>query len=139
MNQTHALIACLVLLAPFVAAETLQQTTRSWDGGDLAYPEGDVEITAVRLTLSDGEWLPFHCHPVPTLGYILSGSVRVQTRSGQEAVFSAGDSVVEVMRTIHRGQGFGGGAEIVVFYAGARGLPVTIVEGAEGFDRHCKE
>ena len=53
--------------------------------------------------------------------------------------FGPGDTVVEVMRTIHRGQGVGGDAELLVFYAGARDLPVSFSHGEEDAKAHCKE
>ena len=124
-------LACL----PVLAAEPLLKTSTSWDGGELAYPEGQAEITAIKLTAKDGQWAPFHCHPMPTLGYILSGTVKVQLMNGQEATFKQGESVVEVMRTLHRGQGVGGDAELVVFYAGAEGLPTTFAHGEAGEGR----
>ena len=130
----------LVLLAlPLQSAEQLIKTTTSWDGGEIAYPEGEAEITAIRLIAKEGEWAPFHCHPVPTMGYVLSGTVKVQLLNGKESTFGPGDTVVEVMRTIHRGQGVGGDAELLVFYAGARDLPVSFTHGEEDAKAHCKE
>lgn len=121
-------ISGVVLLAGCVtsAAEELLKTGTSWDGGLIEYPVGDPQITSVILRISPDQTPPFHCHPVPTMGYVLSGTVQIETASGQRKQFSAGESVVEVMRTIHRGVAIGGPAEIVVFYAGAEGLPVTV-------------
>jgi len=103
------------------------QTTTSWDGGALAYPAGEAEVTSVILRIEEGQEPPFHCHPVPTMGYVLSGAVEVETREGKKAVFEAGQSVVEVMKTVHRGRALGGPVEIVVFYAGAVALPNTVL------------
>ena len=130
-------LASLALSAQ--SAEQLIRTSSSWDGGEIAYPEGEAEITAIRLIAKGGEWAPFHCHPVPTMGYVLNGTVKVQLMNGQEATFKQGESVVEVMRTLHRGQGVGGDAELVVFYAGAEGLPTTFAHGEAGAETHCAE
>ena len=139
MSRTiHVLLLALACL-PVQATEPLLKTSTSWDGGELAYPEGQAEITAIKLIAKDGQWAPFHCHPMPTLGYVLSGTVKVQLMNGQEATFKQGESVVEVMRPLHRGQGVSGDAELVVFYAGAEGLPTTFAHGAAGAETHCVE
>ncbi len=130
-------LASLALSAQ--SAEQLIQTSTSWDGGEIAYPEGEAEITAIRLIAREGEWAPFHCHPVPTMGYVLNGTVKVQLKNGREATFGPGETVVEVMRTLHRGQGVGGDAELLVFYAGAKGLPVSFTHGEKDAESHCKE
>lgn len=129
----------LLTIALGANSEVLIKTTTSWDGGPIAYPEGQAEITVLHLSLLEGRWVPFHCHPVPTVGYVLSGSIRVQRSSGEEIIVGPGESVVEVMRTLHRGQGFGGDAEIIVVYAGATDLPTTFEEGTAGATEHCKE
>lgn len=49
----------------------LLQTSTSWDGGKIAYPEGEVQITSIELNVPEGKKSPYHCHPIPTLGYIL--------------------------------------------------------------------
>ncbi|MCB1843025.1 MAG: cupin domain-containing protein [Halioglobus sp.] len=115
--------------AGVLAAEPLLQTGKSWDGGAISYPSGDPQVTAVILRIEEGDEPPFHCHPMPTLGYVLTGVVEVETRNGDKAVFRAGEAVVEVMRTVHRGVALEAPVEILVFYAGASGLPTTVLPG----------
>lgn len=67
-------------LASLATAETLLQTTTSWDGGDFVYPAGDAQVTSVKLSVDENTDMPFHCHPVPTMGYIISGSLEVETK-----------------------------------------------------------
>jgi len=69
----------------------------------------------------------FHCHPVPTLGYILQGDLVVGTKNGEKTIFKKGESFVEVMRTIHRGQAINGPVEIIVFYARSTTMPNTVL------------
>lgn len=121
------------------AAEPLLQTDKSWDGGAIRYPVGDPQITAVILRIEAGDEPPFHCHPMPTLGYVLSGVVEVETRNGDKAVFRKGDAVVEVMRTVHRGVALEAPVEIIVFYAGAAGLPTTVLPHQAQAQAHCAD
>jgi len=127
----------MTLAVPPASGEELLKSSSSWDGGAIAYPPGEPEITAVKLSIKEGEALPLHCHPVPTLGYILSGSVEVQTTDARRRVFNQGETLVEVMGTLHRGTAQGGPVEILVFYAGARGLSNTILSPEEPAAAHC--
>jgi quercetin dioxygenase-like cupin family protein len=120
------------------SAEPLLQTTTSWDGGAIDYPDGQAQVTAIILKIDEGDEPPFHCHPVPTMGYVLKGKIEVETRNGDKAVFSRGDSVVEVMRTVHRGIALEAPAEIIVFYAGAQDVPNTVLPADDPQGRYCK-
>lgn len=126
---TIVALALVAAAVPGVQAgpAPLLQTTQSWDGGTFDYPEGQPEVTSVILKIEEGQQAPFHCHPVPTLGYVLKGTVQVETANGQSTVIEQGESVVEVMRTLHRGKALGGPVEILVFYAGASGIPTTLL------------
>ena len=119
-------------------AEPLLRTSQSWDGGSFAYPRGEPEITAVILRIEEDQVPPFHCHPVPTMGYVLKGVAEVETRSGEKVKIRAGDPLVEVMETVHRGRAIEGPVEIVVFYAGAEGVPVTVLAADDPEYHHCK-
>lgn len=125
--------------AGVLAAEPLLQTDKSWDGGAISYPVGEPQITAVILRIEEGDEPPFHCHPVPTLGYVLSGVAEIETRNGDKAVFRAGDAVVEVMRTVHRGIALEAPVEIIVFYAGAAGVPTTVLPHQADARVHCAD
>lgn len=127
-----------VLLSNVLSAEPILKATSSWDGGAIAYPEGKPEITSSMLRIEQGQAPPFHCHPVPTMGYVLQGTLKVETREGKTVVLKAGESVVEVMRTVHRGVALGGPVDIVVFYAGAEGMPVTILADQDISSQYCK-
>lgn len=130
---TAALLFCAGL-----SAEPLMQATRSWDGGGIAYPAGDAEITAVILRLEEGSDPPFHCHPVPTMGYVLKGSVAIDTAMGKSHQIGPGEPLVEVMNTVHRGRAVDGPAEIIVFYAGAVGVPVTVRPDQDADREYCR-
>ena len=65
------------------------------------------------------------------MGYVLSGSVDVVTGDGDKRRFNEGNALVEVMNTAHRGSAVDGPVELVVFYAGAEGVPNTVMPGSE--------
>ena len=136
-----AVLLCFGLVwllgAEALGAEELLRTQRSWDGGAVAYPDGVPEITSIILRLEEGSDTAFHCHPVPTMGFVLTGTVAVETAEGRVQQFEAGDSVLEVMNTPHRGRAVGGRVEIVVFYAGAAGVANTLL--AEPGSGSCTE
>ena len=112
-------------------AEALLETQTSWDGGSLAYPTGKARVTSVMLHIEPGDEPPFHCHPVPTMGYVLRGTVEVQTERGDTLRIGEGRALVEVMNTLHRGRAVDGPVDIIVFYAGAEGVPTTVLPGSE--------
>jgi len=120
-----------------VAAKELLRTSESWDGGAFSYPQGSPLVTSLVLELEEGQETPWHCHPVPTMGYVLEGSLEVETSTGKTVTLTPGESVVEVMRTMHRGRGMAGGARVVVFYAGATQIPVTVLADDAGANEHC--
>lgn len=119
-------ICLLTSVTAYGAIEKLLQTDKSWDGGDFSYPKGQAEITSIKILLKEGEQTPYHCHPVPTLGYIAKGNVEVETLQGKKVILKEGESAVEVMNTWHRGKAVSGDLEIVVFYAGEKGLGNTV-------------
>ena len=110
--------------------EKLITTRQSWDGAVLpAYPQGQPEVTLLRITIPAGTRLHTHSHPVINAGVLLSGSLTVITTEGKTLHLKAGDPIVEVVNTLHYGINEGNvPAEIVVFYAGVADTPITVVE-----------
>ncbi len=112
------------------AVQKLVKTTQSWDGETLpAYPQGQPEITILRITIPPGTRLDTHRHPVINAGVLISGELMVVTTEGKTLNLKAGDPIVEVVGTLHYGINQGQvPAEIVVFYAGVTNTPITVVE-----------
>jgi len=108
----------------------LVKTTQSWDGEVLpAYPQGQPEITILRISIPAGTQLHTHSHPVINAGVLISGQLTVMTTDGKTLHLKAGDPIVEVVKTLHYGMNQGKvPAEIVVFYAGVIDTPITVVE-----------
>lgn len=128
-----AAFACFAINTVMAAEVTpLLKTSTSWDGSAIEYPKGDAEISAMKISLAANESTPYHCHPVPTFGYILSGSIKVTKPDGSEIHFKQGDAVAEVMKHQHAGHDLGQGTEILVFYAGQLGQVNTLKAGDKG-------
>lgn len=108
----------------------LVKTPRSWDGKYLpAYPQGQPEITILRITIPPGVRLQTHRHPVINAGVLIRGQLTVVTVDGKTLHMKAGDPIVEVVNTLHYGVNQGDiPAEIVVFYAGIVGAQITVIE-----------
>ena len=49
---------------------------------------------------------------------------------GDSVILKEGQSAVEVMRAVHRGIAIDGPVQILVFYAGAAGIPTTLAPAA---------
>jgi len=125
------------LLPNGVTAEEILKTQTSWDGGAIYYPKGQIEITSKILRIEKNQVTQFHCHPVPTFGYVLHGNVEVEIKNGKKIILREGESAVEVMRTIHRGRAINGPVEIIVFYAGSTTLPTTVLPENDVNKEHC--
>ena len=106
----------------------LIKSTTSWDGQSLPVCEtGTPEVTILRITVPPHCTLPRHMHPVINAGVLLKGELTVTTDSGQVLHLNPYDPIVEVVNTWHYGKNEGDEpAEIIVFYAGEEGEPITI-------------
>ena len=111
-----------------VKVDVLAKTSSSWDGRDLPdYTKGKPEITILRITIPQGVQLPLHKHPVINAGILLKGELTVVTEDNETVHLKAGESMVEVVNKWHYGKNEGNTpAEIIVFYAGTLGTPITI-------------
>jgi len=124
------LVTCLAAIPgpPPVEVEVLAQSTTSWDGTELPrYPRSQPEITILRIQIPPHTALPLHKHPVINAGVLLRGSLTVVAESGRVLHLEAGDSIVELVNQWHYGRNDGNEpAEIIVFYAGTPGKPITV-------------
>ncbi len=111
-----------------VKVDVLAKTSSSWDGRDLPdYAKGKPEMIVLRITIPQGVQLPLHKHPVINAGVLLKGELTVVTEDNKTLHLKAGDSIVEVVNKWHYGKNEGNKpAEIIVFYAGIMGTPITI-------------
>jgi quercetin dioxygenase-like cupin family protein len=108
----------------------LAKTSQSWNGASVpAYPQGQPQITILRISIPAGAQLDIHSHPVINAGVLISGELMVLTKDWKTLHLKAGDPIVEVVNTLHYGINQGNvPAEIIVFYAGTIDMPITVVE-----------
>jgi len=113
---------------PGIEVETLVQGNASWDGTLLpAYPDGQPQITILRIGIPPGTTLPLHKHPVINAGVLVRGELTVVTEQDETLRLKAGDPIIEVVDKWHYGKNEGAEtAEIIVFYVGTADLPLTV-------------
>ncbi len=110
------------------SAETLLQSGQAWNGQQIEhYPAGKPEITVMKMTIPAHSELPWHTHPMPNTAYILSGSLIIEDKTGGETkTFNAGEAFNESIDIAHRGFTTDQPAELIIFYAGAEGMDLSI-------------
>ena len=113
-----------------VRKDVLAKASTSWDGRRLPdYPKGRPEITILKIVIPPHERLPLHMHPVINAGVVIKGNLTVVTEENETLHLKAGDSIVEVVDKGHYGKNDGNEpAEIIIFYAGVEGTPITVYE-----------
>ena len=125
---------------PDAKVSELLKTTKTWEGKDIVYPDGKPEVTVVQLSIDEGFNTGFHCHPVASFGYILSGELEVELIDGSKKVFKKGEPFAEVIDTWHMGEAVNGPVELVIVYTGKEGTPVTILPKSDDLgNEKCEE
>ena len=121
---------------PAATVEVLVEDTRSWDGSTLpAYPDGQPQVTILRITVQPHSRLPVHLHPGINAGVLLSGRIVVHKQDGTTRTVEAGEALIEVVDTWHYGENpTDEVAEIIVFYAGRVGQDITVTQDPDAHD-----
>lgn len=106
----------------------LLKTGRSWDGTLYkSYPAGQPQLTVLKIVIPAHTTLPWHTHPMPNVAYVLSGNLHVESRDGRhQTTLHAGDVLPEMVGRAHRGYTDNSPVELIVFYAGVKGMPTAI-------------
>jgi len=112
---------------PSVQIETLLQSSASWDGQPYkSYPDGPPELSVLKITIPANTGLPWHTHPMPNAGYVLSGELTVQKKeTGETKLLTAGQVLPEMVDELHRGYTGDMPVVLIVFYAGTKGMPLS--------------
>ena len=107
---------------------TLVQTSQSWNGIQLpSYPTYEPEVTIVKVIIPGKSKLAWHKHPNINAGVLLKGKLTVISENQDTLRLKAGDPIVELVDTWHYGiNEKNKAAEIVVFYAGTKGVPLSV-------------
>lgn len=112
-----------------VKTTTLMKTSSSWDGTPIAYPSGQAEITGLLVEIAPGGETGWHQHPVPSFGMLLEGELEVRLKDGSVKRLKSGDTLAEVVNTLHNGRNVGTTPlKLVVFYTGTVSQPLSVKE-----------
>ena len=98
--------------------------------GDLLpkYPRSNPEITILKITIPPKTGLPPHTHPVINSGVILKGVLELTNKDGTKQIFKKDEAFNEVINIVHTAKVIGETpVEVIVFYAGTKKLPITIL------------
>ena len=131
------LFGCIKAQKPLkIEKDTLLQNTKTWDGTDLPpYPAGKPELTLLKVTVPPHTRLNWHSHPVINAGYMLKGSLTVTSENGDILELKEGDSIVELVNTLHYGENkTNKAAEILVFYVGVKNKAITVQDSLTNMD-----
>lgn len=125
-----SLIGCKSNQIAEIEVTTLVKSTKSWNGSKLPkYLDGNPEITILKIIIPPKTKLSLHKHPEINAGVLLKGSLRVISKDNDTLNLKAGEPIVELVNTWHYGENLGTEpAEIIVFYAGVEGTPITVVK-----------
>jgi quercetin dioxygenase-like cupin family protein len=122
---------CFAAQAQTVATghrDILLQADHSWNGvAYTRYPPGRPELTTIKLTIPANTALPWHYHPFPNAGYVLSGELTLEDRqTGKKQTFHAGQSFAESVNDIHRGVSGSTPTVLLLTYAGTPGAATSV-------------
>jgi quercetin dioxygenase-like cupin family protein len=109
--------------------KTVLQTDKAWDGSQYtAYPAGHPQLSVLQITIPPRTTMEWHRHPVPNAAYVVSGELNVETQAGHKVHFTKGQVIAETVGVWHRGVTGDQAADLLVFYAGAPGVPLSEAE-----------
>jgi quercetin dioxygenase-like cupin family protein len=110
------------------AVQPILQTTANSTGQAIAYPVGGTpEVTALVVEMAPGEETGWHSHPVPLLGYLLSGELTVYQITGEKRVVHVGEVSLESVGMVHNGVNEGSvPLKMIVFVVGLKDVPFTV-------------
>ena len=111
-----------------VESKQLAKSTKSWDGETLPqYPQGQPEVTILRIKIPAGAKLEIHNHPVINAGVLIAGELTVITEDNKTLHLKAGDSIVELVNKKHYGKNEGNKRQKLSFFMPvSENKPITI-------------
>lgn len=136
-SNLYLLLGLVFLYSPLTASalepsanvkvSPLIQSTQSWNGTPIVYPDGQAQITGLMIEIAPGADTGWHQHPAPSFGVITQGTLEVTLKDGRVKRLQAGEALIEVVNTDHIGRNVGDiPVKLIVFYAGAVGQVLTV-------------
>ena len=81
----------------------------------------------LTVTFAPGQASVPHVHPGSVFAYVLEGTLEVTQGNGATRQLHAGDTLPEVVQTLHNGRALGDKpVKLFVLYTGVVGQPVTL-------------
>jgi|SRR6185369_12655796 len=112
-----------------IKMETLLKADKSWDGVAYEkYPDGKPEISMLKISIPAHTKMKWHTHPMPNAAYVLSGEITVEKKNGETKHIKAGEVLPETVNSLHRGTTGDLPVELIVFYAGSKGMKLFEAE-----------
>ncbi|GEN65638.1 cupin domain-containing protein [Chryseobacterium rhizosphaerae] len=110
-----------------IESVSLLKTTKSWDGTPYPnYPNGQPEISVLRISVPPHKALNWHKHPVINAAYIEKGEIQIERKEdGKTQWIRQGQAVPEMVNIAHRGKTGEKGATLIVFYSGTTDLSLS--------------
>jgi hypothetical protein len=116
-------------LEPQIKVEHVLQATQSSDSRPYtSYPAGQPQVTVLRITIPPNTALHWQPPDHQCWLRVIWTPYAGKGDTGERTVLEAGQSVAETVQTTHRGFTTDEPVELIVFYAGQVGLPLTIVK-----------
>ena len=87
------------------ASGTAQPTVKGAAVRVIALPKMDganLKVHAIQVTYPPGATSSAHRHPCPVIGYMISGTMRMQVSDQAPAEYKPGDTFVEMPTDVHR-------------------------------------
>lgn len=114
-------------------ADVLAKSDASWNGKKYApYPAGQPELTVLKMTIPANTALPWHTHPFPNAGYVLSGQLTIEDKaSGKTKTFKTGEAFTESVDDVHRGRSGPEPTVLIITYSGTPGVPTFKAEAGQ--------
>jgi len=110
-----------------IERKVLLQSSTSWDSTPYThYPYAEPQLSVLKLKIPANTQLPWHRHAMPNAAYVLSGELTIESKeSGQVRRVKQGEAVAEMVNITHRGVTGEEPVELIVFYAGSEGIPLS--------------
>ena len=108
--------------------DVLLKTTSTWDKAE--YKKLKIkkpEVTVLKIIINVGEELPMHKHDLINIAYVKQGTLTVITDDNKEITLQEGEVLPELIGKYHYGKNTGNKpVELVVFYIGEKGTPLSV-------------
>ncbi|MDD5186189.1 MAG: cupin domain-containing protein [Paludibacter sp.] len=110
-----------VLLEPVLTTDTTSI------GQKIVYPDfANNEVSILKVTIPPGISTGWHKHSFPVFGYVMQGTLTVETKNGKSNIFLPGSAFSEVIHTLHNGTNKGtDDVVLIAFFMGEKGKPLS--------------